>query len=280
MKLPCRFLVGILAAAAVSSASIAAPVMPPHLSPSDQAEYQAYLEAADHRAFAIAPGGAWGWVSGESDAGTAEQKALTACQAQTKQRCIPYAVYDRIVLDTRGWVQLLGPYATAQKARKAAVGAGPGQRFADLAFADTKGVRSSLSSLKGKVVVLHFWGAWCPPCRKEMPDLQRLHSALADRKDIAFVLIQTRERFDVSRAWTGKQGIALPLYDSGATGEDDAKFRLASGGLIADREIASRFPTTYVLDKHGLVVFSHVGPVADWLQYQPFLRDAAARSGK
>jgi hypothetical protein len=35
-----------------------------------------------------------------------------------------------------------------------------------------------------------------------------------------------------------------------------------------------------VLDRHGVVVFSHTGPVSGWLQYLPFLRDVAARSGK
>jgi len=93
-----RFLFRLLAGAAVSSVCFGAPPMPPHLSPADQAEYRAYLEAPDHRAFAIAPGGAWGWVSGESDASAAEQKSLTVCQAQTKQRCVPYAVDDRTVV--------------------------------------------------------------------------------------------------------------------------------------------------------------------------------------
>jgi hypothetical protein len=74
--------------------------------------------------------------------------------------------------------------------------------------------------------------------------------------------------------------LSLPLYDSGALGEQDTTFRLADGGSIADRGVASRFPTTYVLDKRGLVVFSDVGPVADWQQFEPFLRHAAGGSGK
>lgn len=278
MTLLSRFLCGLLAG--IVGPCVAAPAMPPQLSPADQAEYRAYLEAPDHRAFAIAPGGAWGWVSAEADVATAEQRALTSCQAQTRQRCVSYAVDARTVFDAKAWFRLWGPYATAQQARRASSGSEAGQRFVDLAFSDARGNRRSISSLKGKVAVVHFWGAWCPPCRREMPDLQRLHAALADRKDIVFVPMQTREKFAVSRAWADKQGITLPLYDSGSTGEDDAKFRLAATGTINDREIASRFPTTYVLDKNGLIVFSHVGPVADWLQYEPFLRDAADRSGK
>jgi thiol-disulfide isomerase/thioredoxin len=254
--------------------------LPPHLAVADQAEYRAYQEAPDHRAFAIAPGGAWGWTSGESSPEVAERKAMTRCQQQTEQHCVTFALDERTVFDAQTWSTSWGPYASATSARVAPGGSARGQRFVDLDFADAQGKHRKLSSLSGKVVVLHFWGAWCAPCRQELPELQRLHAALGDRSDVVFVLLQAREQFSVSRAWAAKQGISLPMYDSGATGEEDAEFRLAGGGRIPDRRIANRFPTTYVLDKRGLVVFWHVGPVEDWRQYEAFIRDAASRSGR
>lgn len=156
----------------------------------------------------------------------------------------------------------------------------PGVRMADIAFADEKGAHLSLAALRGKVVVLHFWGSWCGPCRKEMPELQRLADRVADRRDVAFILLQVREPFDVAKRWARQRGIRLPLHDSGARGEDDAYFRLADGGRVADRQIARRFPTTYILDKRGAVAFSHVGAVADWPRHEGFLRDLAGRSGR
>ncbi len=270
---------GALLASGVPAA-LAAPAMPPHLSPTGQNEYREYLEAADHRAFAIAPGGAWGWTSGEPSAHVAEEKALGICQGQTPQRCVGYAVDEKTVFDAAGWPRLWRPFVNTADAKRAVTGRERNQRLADLAFTDGRGVRRSLSALKGKVLVVHFWGAWCPPCRQEMPELQKLRKALADKSDIAFVVMQAREKFDVSRQWAERQGIDLPLVDSGSTGDDDTQFHLAGGGRIKDREIASRFPTTYVLDKHGLVVFSHIGPVPDWLQYEPFLRDVAELSGR
>lgn len=265
---------------AVAGVALAASAVPPHLGPAGQDEFREYIQAPDHRAFAIAPGGAWGWVSAEPTAKAAEDKALSICQGQTEQRCVNYAVDDRIVFDAAGWPRSWGPYATAAQAMRAGPGRERGQRMHDLAFRDAQGKARQLSSLRGKVVVLHFWGAWCPPCRREMPELQRVQQALAGRPDIAFVVLQAREKFEVSRQWAERQGIALPLGDSGSTGENDTQFRLAGGKVIKDREIASRFPTTYVLDKHGSVVFSHVGPVHDWSQYEPFLRDLAERSGR
>jgi thiol-disulfide isomerase/thioredoxin len=259
----------------LASAAYAAPAALPHLPPNGQDEYREFVEAPDHRAFAIAPGGAWGWVSGKTSAREAEDEALAICQGQTEQRCVSYAVDSRTVFDAAGWPKLWRPYATAAQAAKAKTGRERGQRMHDLVFTTTQGKPGRLSALRGKVVVLHFWGAWCPPCRREMPDLQKIYQNLGKRPDIAFVILQAREKFEVSRQWAEQQGIALPLADSGSIGDDDASFRIAGGGRVKDREIANRFPTTYVLDRHGLVVFSHIGPIPDWSQYEPFLRDLA-----
>jgi peroxiredoxin len=271
LKTICGLMLNVMVATA-----IAAPSLPPHLGSTGQDEYRDYQEAPDHRAFAIAPGGAWGWASGKSTAEAAEEEALAVCQGQTEQRCVSYAVDARTVFDAATWPKLWRPYTSVAGAKRAKVGRERGQRMHDLAFTTAQGRPGRLSALRGKVVVLHFWGAWCPPCRREMPDLQKTYERLTKRGDFAFVILQSREKFEVSRQWAEKQGIALPLSDSGSAGDDDANFRLADGTKIRDREIANRFPTTYILDRNGLVVFSHVGPISEWSQYDEFLADLAA----
>ena len=155
----------------------------------------------------------------------------------------------------------------------------PGERFPNLALRDPRNKEFTLSSERGKVIILHFWGSWCAPCRKEMPDLAALRDALKADKRIAFVLTQVREPFARSRAWMTEQKLSLPLYDSGVRGDADGMLSLAGGGRLADREVATVFPSTYVLDRHGIVLLAHFGPVPRWSEYAPFLRDAAARSG-
>lgn len=271
---------GALAGHAAHAADVRDAEAVPHLPPAGRTDYRQFLGAEAHRAFAIAPGGTWGWTVGAATPDAAREGALEACQAHTLQKCVPYALDSALVFDGKAWTGLWRPYASKAEARRAPVGTRVGERFPDLAFADPAGKRGSVAALRGRVVVLHFWGSWCGPCRKEMPDLEKLRDALAGRKDVVFVLLQVRETLAVSRKWAQAQGIRLPLHDSGSTGEDDAAFRLASGRTVPDRDVAARFPTTYVLDKRGLVVFSHVGEVNHWPQYVPFLTDAAQRSGR
>ena len=264
----------------IAGAGFAAPEMPPQLAPANQLEFRDYLDAPDHRAFAIAPGGAWGWSAGEASAEVAEEKALADCARNTEQRCLPYAVDGRRVFDDKAWIRLWGPYASAKEAASRRVGTQRGERFPDVLLRDARGRPISPAMLAGKVVFLHFWATWCPPCRRELPELKKLQTALADRRDVAFVLVQVREPYATAQEWLRQQGLTLPLYDSGAGGDGDTEFRLSDGGRMGDRKIATRFPTSYVLDKRGLVVFSHVGPVADWLAYRAFVLDVAERSGR
>lgn len=262
-----------------ASAGMAAE-LPPHLSDRGRNDYARFSAMELHRAFVIAPGGTWSWRADAASPEAALEAALADCRKRTRQTCVPYAVDDRVVFDVQAWHRLWGPYGTAAQAAAAATGVRPGNRFVDLEFRDRDGRALSLSSLRGKVVVLHFWGSWCRPCRHELPDLERLQTSLRERKDVAFVLLQVREGFAQSRRWAKEQGVRLPLYDSGVEGESDETLRVAGGSGIRDRELARAFPTTYVLDKHGLVLFSHIGPVPRWSEYAPFLRDAAERSGR
>lgn len=277
----------LLAAALLTVSASAAPAAKvtdvdavPHLDARGRDGYRQFLAIPPPRAFAIAPGGAWGYSTEAANTALAEQEALTNCQANTLQRCQVYARDDSVVLSQSDWVRAWGPYKTAAEAARSQTGALPGQRFPDLLLKDGKGRPVKLSSLRGKVVVLHFWGSWCPPCQREMPDLAKLVDTTKGARDIRFVFVQVREDYAKASAWARRISPTLPLFDSGMTGSRDSDLLLAGGGRLADRTVAMAFPTSYVLDRHGVVVFAHVGPVAGWAQYLPFLKDAAARSGR
>ncbi|NMB02181.1 MAG: TlpA family protein disulfide reductase [Firmicutes bacterium] len=56
-----------------------------------------------------------------------------------------------------------------------------------LTTADNETIR--LSDYRGQVVVLNFWASWCPPCRAEMPEFQKLHNELAESQDAVLLLL-------------------------------------------------------------------------------------------
>lgn len=260
-------------AAAMPAATALGAGEPPMLKPAGQADFREYQEALDHRAFAIAPGGAWGWKFGQPTRAAAEQGALKECQVNSHWPCQLYDVGGRNVLDAKAWASIWRPYLPAAKAAKAAVGREVGQRLPDLAWTDAAGKPAALSGLRGKVVVLHLWASWCGPCRREMPEIQQLYENLAGHADIVFVPLQLRETHAVALKWAQAQGFRLPYGDSGSTGSEDAFLRLKGGGKLPDRDIAPGFPTTYVLDRNGVVVFSHVGDMHGWPFYAAPLRD-------
>lgn len=253
---------------------------PPLLDPRGQEAYRLYLRAEEHKAFAIAPGGTWAWHADQPGEDMAVEAALQDCRSHTEQRCVTYAVDDRVVFDAQAWPQSWGPYPTAREAARAPVGMRRGQRFPDLTFQIPAGRPGRLSELRGKVVVLHFWGSWCPPCQREMPDLQRLYAGFAKARQVAFVLLPVREPLDMALQWARRKKVDMPIYFGGESTVKAGEFLLADGTRLGDRQLARAFPTTYVLDRHGVVIFSHTGPVADWPGYAAFLRDAVAKSGR
>ena len=252
----------------------------PHIDSGGQEGYRDFLMFDHHRAFAIAPGGFWAWKGGEPSAEIAGRNALEACRKESGYACVLYAVDDKVVFDQKNWTQLWGPYLTETEAAKAKTGVNRGDRFYNLSFRDLTGKPVTIPDLRGKVVMLHFWGSWCSPCRSEMPELQKLYKLLGKRKDVALVLLQMREEIAPARQWMQQQKIALPMYDSGVSSKAKDTLKLAGGQTLRDRDVAAVFPTTYILDKRGVVVFSSTGPLSRWPQYLPLLQDVAQRSGK
>jgi cytochrome c biogenesis protein CcmG, thiol:disulfide interchange protein DsbE len=111
----------------------------------------------------------------------------------------------------------------------------------------SRGPRISLSRLKGKVVVVDFWGTFCEPCKKSFPKLQELSSKYAE-SGLQIVAISEDEADD-------KDKIAPFASVLGA------KFTI---GWDADKSVAKHYnpptmPSSFVVDRAGHVRFAHAG---------------------
>jgi thiol-disulfide isomerase/thioredoxin len=120
---------------------------------------------------------------------------------------------------------------------------------------DDLGRPVSLAQYRGKVVVMNLWASWCPPCRAEMPDLQKLQSAYASQ-GVVVVGVNQGESAERAREFANSLGLHFPIWI------DDAQ---EYGRVYA----ALGLPTTVVIGRDGIVVHGYDGALAF-----PQMRDA------
>jgi peroxiredoxin len=105
---------------------------------------------------------------------------------------------------------------------------------ADFTLTDLHGKIWNLKSLRGKVVLVNFWATWCPPCRKEMPDLQSLYLRF---KDNGFVVlsISDEDAPEVS-PFIAERNITYPvLLDPGRKVNDEFQIEGIPKSFVYDR---------------------------------------------
>jgi len=107
----------------------------------------------------------------------------------------------------------------------------------------------SLTSLRGKAVVLNFWASWCGPCKDETPLLQRGWTRWQG-KDVAFVGVDVKDFRGDARSFVNRYGVTYPnVYDG--------------KGSLVGRYGVTGFPETYFIDARGKVRHRIAGPVED-----------------
>lgn len=120
----------------------------------------------------------------------------------------------------------------------------------ELSGTTLSGEDRSLSDFAGRAVVINVWGSWCPPCRKEAPELAAAARELAD-KEVEFLGISTRDN-DKSTALAFERRFEVPyasIYDP------------AGELLLGFRETLppNAIPSTLVIDRDGMVAARVIG---------------------
>ncbi|MEK6758831.1 MAG: TlpA disulfide reductase family protein [Deltaproteobacteria bacterium] len=113
---------------------------------------------------------------------------------------------------------------------------------------DINGRAVSLSSFKGKVVFIDFWASWCPPCKVEFPELIRLMERY-NGEDVALLAVNVDQKRSHAVDFLKKFSV-IP-----------ASFHLLLDGESQVIKIynASAMPTSFILDKNGVVRHIHFG---------------------
>lgn len=115
----------------------------------------------------------------------------------------------------------------------------------DFALQGEDGKTYRLKDYRGKVVVINFWATWCPPCRYEMPSLERAWAQLKE-KDVVVLAINVGESADVIFEFTGTYPMSFPLP-------------MDLDGRVAQMYPMTGLPTTYVISPDGIATHRAVG---------------------
>jgi peroxiredoxin len=110
---------------------------------------------------------------------------------------------------------------------------------ADFTLPDLNGLKWTLSELHGKVVLVNFWATWCPPCRKELPDLNALYQRFKGQGLV--VLAVSDEKREVVRRFVSHHGLSYPVLLDG--GDQVNKLFRIDG-----------IPKSFVYDREGKLV--------------------------
>lgn len=120
----------------------------------------------------------------------------------------------------------------------------------DFAVADLAGRTVRLSGLRGRVVLLNLWTTWCPPCREEMPSMERLYTRFRDRDFELLAVSQDEDGKRVVEPFVREMRLSFPVL-------------IDPEHQVGDRYGVWGYPETFVIDRNGYVVERVIGP-RDW----------------
>jgi len=121
-----------------------------------------------------------------------------------------------------------------------------GKPAPDFEFQSPEGQATSLSDLKGKPVLINFWATWCSPCRMEMPYIQQVYDEWQEM-GLVLLAINIGESPSQVEEFMQSRGLSLPVL-------------LDTEGKVAGQYGIRAIPTTFFIDREGIIQDMKVGP--------------------
>jgi peroxiredoxin len=139
-------------------------------------------------------------------------------------------------------ILVVAPLVAAVPARAAV---GKGQKAPNFTLPSLRGGNVAFSSFAGKVVLLDFWAQWCEPCKRELPELEKLAREFAGR-NVVVVGVNIDKLRDNAARFAQQLGLTFPVL-------------LDPAGNVASTYELPKMPSSFLVDKKGVVRFVHEG---------------------
>lgn len=126
-----------------------------------------------------------------------------------------------------------------------------GQFASDFELKDMDGNRVHLSDFRGSIVFLNFWATWCPPCKAEMPHMERIHRDYKDKgvTVLAVNLTTTEGKLSDVKEFVTNAGLTFPVV-------------LDTEGVVKKQYQIMAYPTTFIIDEQGVIRQRFLGAVS------------------
>jgi peroxiredoxin len=122
-----------------------------------------------------------------------------------------------------------------------------GDKAPDFTFEIAPGKTQKLSDLKGKVVWINFFATWCPPCREELPMLQKeIFGKYKNSDDFVLLILGREQNWEEINTFKTEQNFTMPFYP-------DPERKVFS--VYAKQNI----PRNFIIDKDGKIAVSSIG---------------------
>ena len=139
------------------------------------------------------------------------------------------------------------------------VGPNVGNRAPDFTLQDIYGKEVSLSSFKGKTVIINLWATWCGPCVAELPHFQEIYNTWP-RDQLVVLAIDIREETGPVRSFVESQKFTFPvLLDN-------------FGKTASEYGTSNSIPRTFFIDKNGIIKKSQVGSFRNKAEIEEILK--------
>nr|WP_028594444.1 TlpA disulfide reductase family protein [Paenibacillus assamensis] len=165
---------------------------------------------------------------------------------------VSWGIYDTIKKNNMKQESLANTEQAKNKVDESSleVGINQGNLAPDFELKTLEGESIKLSDYRGKKVILNMWATWCPPCRVEMPDMQKIYDNYKDENVtiLAVNMTQTEKNVDNIPTFLDEMGITFPVA-------------LDPKGEIALIYQSYMLPTSYVIDSNGIIQQKITGPM-------------------